>query len=204
MSRCKSLLMGLISITTFGHLGHLIIDHGYGLPRMPSHSGHHETGAKEIHAPLNTSHLPKPISFFLVRVLRRWWWRSRLRVLLPEIRNLVCRMGWILEIRAWEMRGHRKPIPSVIELAEDLQARKAKRAGIPYMRQIQARYPFLTIVDLCLVEQGWLAGWESGVRTYISQNNNSSAYPDNCNSMPLEVTQQSTKHDRSSPLPSRE
>ena len=165
---------------------------------------HHETGAKETHAPLNISPLSTPTSFFLVQFLRRWWWSSRLRVLLPEIRTLACRMGWILEIRAWEMRGHRRPIPSIVGLAEGLQARKAKHACIPYMQQIQTRYPSLTIVDLFLVEQGWLAGWELGVRTYIAQNKNSSTYPDSGNSMPREVTQQSTIHGSSTPLPSRE
>lgn len=64
------------------------------------------TGAKEsFHGPEDTLRLPTPSHPFLFGVPRRWWWCSRLRVLLPELGNLVHRIRWVLEIRAWELRG---------------------------------------------------------------------------------------------------
>jgi hypothetical protein len=79
-----------------------------------------------------------------VRVLRRWWWRSRLRVLLPEFRNLIRRIRWVLEIRDWKNPGYRAPLPSLFQLTSIPEPLDCKRAYIEYMQQITARHPSLT------------------------------------------------------------
>jgi hypothetical protein len=161
----------------------------------------------ELDVHLDMSSLPTTKWRTPLAVLRRWYWRSRLRALLPELRSLRHRMELVLEIHAWEHLGYREPLPSVFVWAETLEAKNATRAYMRYTEQLLARFPFLTIVDLSLVEQGWMAGWELGCRNCNAQSQSShpaSANPDGGNSMPPSGVPQPSKREPSNPLPSRE
>ncbi|SPF31622.1 hypothetical protein SBA1_100078 [Candidatus Sulfotelmatobacter kueseliae] len=152
-------------------------------------------------------HASSAKSFSPLRVLRGWWWRSKLRVLLPEIGSLIHRIRWVLEIREWEHRGYQGPLPLGYLWHETPQAEISKRAYIRYMQQKMTHlYPFLTIVDWLLLEHVWFAGWEYGGRIDTGQNqqelqDRSWVYPDGGNSSLPPATHQSTKRDRPDPLP---
>lgn len=71
----------------------------------------------------------------------------------------------------------------------------------------QAR-PYMTLADAELFLQGWFqaARWYAHLdsESRKAEQDGSSAYPDDGNSMPPSAVPQSTKHDRQDPLPSRE
>jgi hypothetical protein len=149
---------------------------------------------------LDTSSLPNAIrrSSLFAR-LRCWYYVSALRLLLGELSSLRHRIAWVLEIRAWELRGrrgsiHRWPDRELIDGPQSY-----KRTYIRHMQQIQARHPFLSIFDLFLLGQTWKAGSEWDGRTYTSQNQDisrSSANPEGGNFMPLPAVPQSSRCDR--------
>jgi hypothetical protein len=177
---------------------------------MSSSVFHRETAATGTHVQTDTSGQQESSYVFPLRALRRWWWRSRLRILLPEFHNLACRIRWVLEIREWEHRGYREPLPRGYRWKEDSRTRLLQSAYIRYMRQkLIPQYPFLTLVDWVLLEHIWFAGLEEGVRTCNVRGRrekqaHSSAYPDSTDSSAPPSVQQSTKHDPLNQLPSRE
>jgi hypothetical protein len=101
-----------------------------------------------------------------VRMLYRWWWRSRLRLLLGEFRSLASRLRWTLEVRRWENSGYRQPAPQVIGAYLDIQARN--RRSVPafgrFTNGLEARFGYLSICDICLMSHAYLEGWESGFK----------------------------------------
>ncbi len=160
-----------------------------------------------IHVQTGTSAPPDSSPVFAFRFLRRWWFCSRLRVLLSELGNLTCRIRWALEIRAWEYSGCKGPLPSLYQLSAAPESSSRKRAYILYMQRISARHPSLTVIDHNLILQAWKDGWESCVREDIRSGQSgldSSAYPEVSHSSSASEVQQSTKHDPSTPLPSPE
>jgi hypothetical protein len=117
----------------------------------------------------------------------------------PSWGNLVHRIRWVLEIRAWELRGYREPLPFLFQFPLTPEAKNSKRAYIRYTPQLMAQYPSLTIVDRSLLEQSWLAGWKFGVRTCTSQSPTILGPSDNLgggNSMPPQATQQPSEDGR--------
>jgi hypothetical protein len=145
-------------------------------------------------------------SFSLVRVLRRWRWCSRLRILWPELCNLTHRIRWARGIQLWELRGFQGQHPLELKATPNSQCRICRPVYILYMQQLLNLRPSLTVVDSCLVSQAWWAGWRSAHhmgRLQNPQNKCSSCSPMDSDSMPPQAIQQSTKHDPQSPLPSR-
>ena len=122
-------------------------------------------------------------------LLRRWYHCSVLRILIAEGRSLLGRIGWALEIHAWELRGCTGEIPSMLDSPLGPQTKKNKPAYSRYMRQIQTDHPFLSISDHLLAGQSWLVGWASCDRAHIQQSQNatcSSGVSGGGNSMPTE------------------
>jgi hypothetical protein len=153
-------------------------------------------GASELGGPSGISSLPTSTRGTLQSRLHAWYFCSALRVLKAELGSLRHRIRMALEIHAWGLRGYRGRLPSVLATAPTPAAKNSKRGYIRYTQQILDRYPFLTIVDLSLVEQGWMAGWEFGCHTCSGQSqdiSHSSANPMARNSMPLPEDQQSSK-----------
>lgn len=149
--------------------------------------------------------LPISIWLFLPLTLRRWWRTLALHVLVAELRSLLCRMSWALEIRGWELRGYRGQIPAVWDTTLVLRPRLQKHAYIGYMQRLSTRFPKLTIVDLHLVSQAWRGGWESGfhIGNEQSQRKQSSASPAERDSMPRPAVQQDSIRDLLAQLPSQ-
>ncbi len=102
--------------------------------------------------------------------LHRWYRLSGLRLLLLEGRNLVHRIGSILEIAAWERRGYKAPIPKALNQISIPSFQLHKHAYMLHMQQTESAFPFLSIFDLHLVSQAWKAGLEYGIRTRTEQN----------------------------------
>jgi len=145
-------------------------------------------------------------SFLLVRVLRHWWWSSKLRILLPEFHNLVQRIRWAHGIQLWELRGFQGQHPLELKATANSQCRICRPVYTLYMQQLLNLRPSLTVVDSCLVSQAWWAGWQSAHRTGRMQNQQgkcSSCSPMGSDSMLPLAVQQSTKRDPSNPPPSR-
>lgn len=142
---------------------------------------------------------------FLVAIVRRWYWRSSLRVLVDELRNLIHRMRLALEIREWERRGNTGPAPALLEWTRGNQCRNCRPVYISYMQQQSRLRPSLTVVDSHLESQAWWAGWRSArhIDRQQHQHKCSSCSPMGGNSMPPSAVQQSSKHDPSIPLPSQ-
>jgi hypothetical protein len=141
---------------------------------------------------------PRPIARFSVRlsVLRRWWRTSALRLFLTEMGNLVRRMAGICEIHAWELLGHVGTPPILSGWTPLVGPQRYRRACIEYMQQMQTRHPFLSILDLFLLETSWRAGAKWRDCTHTSQNQEVwEPYTSSKggNFMPLPATQQPPK-----------
>src|SRR5258708_25178469 len=100
-------------------------------------------------------------SFSLLPALRGWYWRSVLRVLVIELRNLGHRIRWALEIRSWEHRGFQGQHPFELKATAYSQCQICRPVYIADTRQILNLQPSLTVVDACLVSQAWLGGGRS-------------------------------------------
>jgi hypothetical protein len=147
--------------------------------------------ARESHGQDRTLALPQPISTWLspLATVRRWYWRSSLRILLVELGTLRHRMKLALEIHEWERRCCRGSLPSLLAALSSLQSRSSQPAYTHYTQQVQARHPFLSVVDLSLLGQAYLEGWECGSRSggssQTSRMSCSSVDSVDGNSMPL-------------------
>jgi hypothetical protein len=130
------------------------------------------TGVLADGAHCGTVPLPAPTLKTLspAAILRRWYWCSRLRALLPELCSLIPRIRMVFELRSWELGGRMGPMPQMIRRGTTDEERQAKRAYTGYIPQIMAEWPFLTIVDRCLMEQAWMAGWEYRSRSHSGNN----------------------------------
>jgi hypothetical protein len=122
---------------------------------------------RKLDFPLSTT---KSLSLF--EVLRGWYWRSALRVLLAEIHNLTRRISWALEVHAWERRGCTGQIPVLLAEKLERQCQRCRCAYISDTQQILNQQPSLTVVDAHLVTQAWRAGWRSALRTDTPKNQN--------------------------------
>lgn len=109
----------------------------------------------------------------LRQVLHRWWWNSRLRILLPEFRSLLGHIRLVLEIHVWERRGLAGPLPSAFGWLEAVWTRQRRRAHMDYMQQIHDRYPFLSTIDVAIADQSWRAGaaWRDRIDSEHNQKN---------------------------------
>jgi hypothetical protein len=90
-----------------------------------------------------------------------------LRLLLWELCSLVHRIRWILQIYAVERLGGKDSIRRWMNSSGVPVAYKSDY--IPYMQQMEALHPFLSIFDRLLLTQAWKAGLESGIRIGMSQ-----------------------------------
>lgn len=166
---------------------------------------HRATGARKSDDPtgISTPSKSKWFSSLFLR-LRRWYRTSVLRLLVTESCSLFHRIQGTLEIRAWELRGH-KGRPRILSGWTPLAGpQHYRRACIEYMQQLQARHPFLSILDLFLLEQAWRAGAEWDGRICTSQNQEvwgPSLTSQDGDSMPPQAVRQSTKRDPSGRLP---
>jgi hypothetical protein len=143
---------------------------------------------------------------FPFRVLRRWYQRSGLRLVLLECSSIPLRMAAICRSAEWVRRGYTAPSPKGLGEVPAHQSKAHKYAYIRYIQKTQADLPFLSIFDHHLVSQAWRDGWECGVRVGTGQTQEmlcSSDNPDSGNSMPLLTVQQSTTDDRSALPPSQ-
>ncbi len=143
-------------------------------------------------------------SFLLVRVLQQWWWCSRLRILLPELRNLTQRIRWARGIQSWELRGFQGQHPLELGATSNSQCQICRPVYSSYMQRLSNLLPSLTVVDSCLVSQAWWAGWQSAHRTGRMQNQQekcSSCYPTDSDSMLPQAVRQCSKRDLQVPLP---
>jgi len=124
----------------------------------------------ESDARLGIVNYPIAILFSLFRALGCWYRVSALRLLVAELGSLYHRSAAVLEIRAWELRGH-KGIPRILSGWTPLVgSRHYRRACIQYMQQMHTRHSFLSILDLFLLEQTWRAGAEWGGHICTEQN----------------------------------
>jgi hypothetical protein len=115
-------------------------------------------------------------------------------------------MRWALEIRSWELQGRKAQLPSLWGAAPVRPCSHCRHGYTAYMQRILDRHPFLSIVDLSLVGEGWKDGWECSSRNagtshgQLQINRCSFCNSVGGNSMPPVVVQQPTKCDPSSPL----
>jgi hypothetical protein len=119
-------------------------------------------GAKAGYAHGGTLGLPQPNANlpFVLSTVRRRYWTSALRVLAIELHNLVHRIQWALEIRAWELGGYKAPLPTLWGVAPVRPCSHYRHAYIRYTQTLLDRHPFLSTVDLSLAGEGWKDGWE--------------------------------------------
>jgi hypothetical protein len=161
--------------------------------------------ARKHRDPLDTS-LPclRPTSKIvsLFQVVRRWYHVSVLRVLLAECCSLVHRIQVLLQIREWEIQDGVDSARTGMSPILVSGSRTYKRAYRRYMQQLQMEHPWLSTVDHRLVTQAWKAGSVWDGLEGISRTQVDDSY-ERGNSMPPQAVQQSTKHDSSTPLPSR-
>jgi hypothetical protein len=123
--------------------------------------------------PMGTSGWPSSMSSSsLLAIVRGWYRTSVLLLLLAEPSSRVRRMGRILEIRAWERRGYMGLLRYSPDRIPSSVARPDKHACMRHTLQIHSRHPFLSVFDLFLVEQAWLAGSESNSHSCTLQNQN--------------------------------
>jgi hypothetical protein len=161
--------------------------------------------ASEPYAHLDRSNLPTTNRRSLRAWLRRWYHVSELRLLVKELRSLPYRMARSCEIREEELRGCTGLGHTESASIQSPPFRNRRHAYIHHMQQLHAVHPWMTIVDLLLVEEAWKAGseWRDHMDRWRNQINRSSVRPEGSNSIPPQVVQQSTTRDPLTPLPSQ-
>ena len=91
------------------------------------------------------SSLPRPAIATISLRLRRWYFRTALRLLFAEIRALGHRIRWILQIREVELRDGAEGVRLWMESLP--VGGPCTHDYIVYMQQISARFPSLSIFD---------------------------------------------------------
>jgi hypothetical protein len=151
---------------------------------------------------LDTLSLPKSSQRSPLARLRRWYFGSVLRLLIQEFRSLPPRMARSIEIRSSWHQAVSGSVPLEIEPFSVDGCHSCRRAYSLDMRRLEAAYPFLSIFDLQVATQMYLAGARRAPCIcrigHIPEQNCSSAYPEGGNSMRPLAVQQPT------PLPSQE
>lgn len=94
--------------------------------------------------------------------LRRWYRYSALKLLVLEGMSFPRRIQWIFGIRAVE-RGHGKA--SVQSWMNRVQVPVVYTVACSaHKRRMETLHPFLSIFDLFLLKENWMAGLEYGIR----------------------------------------
>lgn len=122
----------------------------------------------EYRALKGMSSLPRPAIATISLRLRRWYFRTALRLLFAEIRALGHHIRWILQIREVELRDGAEGVRLWMQSLP--AGGPCTHDYIVYMQQISARFPSLSIFDRLLLTEAWKAGLESGDLFRTSQN----------------------------------